>query len=790
MDGREVHNVTLADYVRIIWSRRWMVAFVTAMVLAFTIFFTLRMEPVFEAQTTLLIEPQDAGALSLFDPTGFMKQKILINNECELLRSRTLAQRVLDRAHREGWRPPPESDPATDWVVALRGRLAVSPLKDADVITIKVSAGDPEEAAYFADLFAEEYRNQNISQNRGELSGVRKFLEDQLQQVESRLGTSEEELRAFKTESGLVSLSDEVEWLVRQLSEFESAENTAITEQKALERRLQHLEEELETSRSGLVENLHIAASSPLVIQMREQLVALQTERTSLLVRGASKDAPQILDLEQKITEAKATLSAETQKIVDRDLLPGDPLIYSQGLVEKVLELRTELETARSRAVQLNRFVSDYAAKLHGLPDKELELARKTREYTVNENTYLMMKEKYEEVRISEAGEIGNVRIIDAAVPMIDPVRPNKRMNAMLGLFVGFALALALGFFLEYLDTSLRTIEEVEEKLGTVVLGAVTSLDESSDSTNLSSRLVTHHAPRSPVAEAYRTIRTNIGFAAVGAPLRSVAVTSSGPQEGKSTTASNLAITLAQSGKRTLLLDADLRRPVLHKIFSLERQQGLTDELAGNAAFEEVVRATEVENLSIVTSGSLPPNPSELLGSEAMARFLERAMTEFDQVVVDTPPVLAVTDALVLSAVLDGVVIIIESGETLEQIARRTKTLVEKAANRFLGVVLNNIDITGGGYGYGRYGGYHYHYNYHCHDEQETPAPSASGSKWRVASGVALLAGFLAVAAALWQQRVGELSDAEVEAVEDLVTPLPRDGQVVQGILEPTADAR
>ncbi|MAE69289.1 MAG: hypothetical protein CME06_02345 [Gemmatimonadetes bacterium] len=771
MDEHQAHGVTLADYVRIIWSRKWMVGLVATAVLAFTIFFTLRMQPVYESQTTLLIEPQDAGALSIFDPTGFMKQKILINNECELLRSRSLAQQVLDRAMREGWTPPPESDPMADWVEALRSRLSVSPLKDADVITIKMTAGDPDEAAYFANLFAEEYRNQNISQNRGELSGVRQFLEEQLHQVETRLAISEEELRSFKTKSGLVSLSDEVEWLVRQLAEFESAENAAITDQKSLERRLEHLEGELERARAGLVEDLDDAAASPLVIQLREQLVALQIEHTSLLVRGASEDSPQIIDLESKVKQAKTRLAAETQKIVDRDLLPGDPLLYSQGLVEKVLELRTELETARSRAAELNRFVADYATKLHSLPDKELALARKTREYTVNENTYLMMKEKYEEVRISEAGEIGNVRIIDAALPFLDPVRPNRRMNALLGLVVGLGLALSLAFFFEYLDTSLRTIDEVEQKLDTVVLGAVAALEEAAEAEDESARLVTLHEPQSPMAEAYRTIRTNVGFAAVGAPLRSIAITSSGPQEGKSTTASNLAITIAQSGKRTLLLDADLRRPVLHKLFSLKRQKGVTDHLAGNATLEEVIQKTEIEGLHVITSGSLPPNPSELLGSDAMARFIEEVGREFDQIIVDTPPVMAVTDALLLSALLDGVIIIVEAGETLEQVAKRTKTLVETAARRCLGVVLNNVDVGGG---YGRYGGYHYHYHYH--EDADNKTNSRATSIWRAARGVAIVATFFAIAAAMWHQRRPTL--AEADTVESRMVPNTEDGRI------------
>lgn len=780
MEEREPQDITLMDYVHIVWSRRWMVGLITLSVVAFTVFFTLRMKPVYEAQTSLLIESNDAGALSIFDPTGLMKQKFLINNECELLRSRSLAQRVLDRARQEGWTPPETASPDVDWVAALRSRLTVSSLKDADVITIKMTAGDPDEAAYFANCFADEYRNQNISQNRGELSGVRRFLEEQLEKVEERLTQSEEELRAFKTESGLVSLSDEVESMVRQLAEFESAENSALVDKRALESRLAYVKSQLEESRRGLVEDLD-DSTNPLVVQLRDQLVALQTERTSLLVRGARPDAPQILELESKIAEARSNLAEETQKLVDRGLVPGDPLVYNNELVEKILELSTELETASARAADLHAVVEEFNAKLQTLPDKELELARRTREYTVDENTYLMMKKKYEEVRISEAGEIGNVRIIDTAIPVLDPVRPNKRLNTLLGLIVGLGLGLALSFFLEYLDTSLRSIEEVEKKLNATVLGAVSRWerpDSGETAGDESGRLITMNAPRSAVAEAYRTVRTNIGFAAVGAPLRTIVVTSSGPKEGKSTTASNLAITMAQSGKRVLLLDADLRRPVLHKVFGVERDCGLTDHLVGAVELSEIIHETPVEGLCVVSSGSIPPNPSELLGSEAMRQVLGRLQEQFDLIIIDTPPVMAVTDALVLIAEVDGVIMIVEAGTTAEQVAVRTRQLIAPAARRFLGVVLNNVDLSRG-YGYGRYGSYHYHYQYHYQSETEPAAAGGRGGR-RIARSMALLAiFFIAVAAAVWSNRDQQSRIAASENLEDLIQA-PPSGSVAQ----------
>lgn len=763
MDERVNQGATLTDYVRVVWTRRWLIGLVTTSIVSFTVFFTLRSEPVFEAETTMLVEPQDSGAFTVFDPTGFMKQKILINNECELLRSRTLAQEVVNRALASGWRPPEDLEPDVNWATWLRKGLVVRPLKDADVIEIRVQAPEAEAAALFANLYAEAYRHQNVSQNRGELSEVRSFLEQQLGLVEERLGRSEGALRDFKAESGLVSLDDEVEWMVRQAAEFEGHRNSARTDVEGLSTHLAELESQLDHARANLVENID-RRMNKFVEELRLQVVALETERAALLVRGADPVSPQIFSLDSKISQARAHLVDESNKIVETELLPGDPMLYAEGLVQSVLELRTALKTAVAREASLQKVAGDYNRELQGLPDKELVLARLTRDYTVNENTYVMMKAKLEEVRISEAGEIGNVRIIDPAVEVWDPVKPNKKLNVLLGLLAGLGLGAAISFLLEYLDTTLRSIEDVEQKLDTVVLGAVPELEMANNAVGEGHRLVAYLAPKSPAAESYRTIRTNVGFAAVGAPLRTMGVTSSGPREGKSTTAANLAITLAQGGRRTVLLDADLRRPMLHHVFSVEREQGLTDYLVGNATLEEIIRPTAVDNLYVVAAGALPPNPSELLGAQVMEDFLEAVSAEFDQVVVDTPPIMAVTDALVLSAKLDGMLLVVEAGRTAEALVRRTRTLLGNASKRFLGAVLNNLEFS-------RAHGYYGYYRYYQEEDEALPRGRRT---WKVAGGVALL-----VSGAVLAWRLVS-SDVSLANTSDVLEP---DGPVPSGVV-------
>jgi capsular exopolysaccharide synthesis family protein len=231
----------------------------------------------------------------------------------------------------------------------------------------------------------------------------------------------------------------------------------------------------------------------------------------------------------------------------------------------------------------------------------------------------------------------------------------------------------------------------------------------------IESRLVTHFAPKSPISEAYRTIRTNIQFAQADKSVKTVLVTSSGPGEGKSTSVANLAITFAQMGANTLLIDADLRRPVLHGIFGQSRNEGLTNILVGRLTPEEGIRPTRIENLSLLTSGTLPPNPSELLNSHMMQRFLDDAAKKYDIVLIDTPPVIAVTDAAVLSTLVDGVVVVVLSGKTEKDTVLRSRDLLEKVNARMLGVLVNGVNVS---MLYGSY--YHYYQDYYSHEAKET----------------------------------------------------------------------
>jgi len=327
-------------------------------------------------------------------------------------------------------------------------------------------------------------------------------------------------------------------------------------------------------------------------------------------------------------------------------------------------------------------------------------------------------KDEKPESQLWQAGQLNNVRIMDYAKTPQSPIKPRKKLNAMLGLLVGLMLGGGLAFLLEYLDTSVRTIEDVKKHFSWPVLGVIPRFDRTNDEpSGKTSRsgieaVVSKH-PKSVSAEAYRTLRTNLQLSDLGHPPRSLAVTSAGPLEGKSTTALNLAVALAQKESKVLLVDSDLRKSTIHKALHLDNSTGLTDLILDHGSLQAAVKQFDsVNNLWVLTSGSTPSNPSELLGSSRMKSLVEQAKKEYDYVVFDTPPLMAVSETAVLASQTDGILVVISPGKLRGEVALRTRELVDRIETPVLGAVLNGVDLNCSDY-------YYYYRYYHYYDAPE-----------------------------------------------------------------------
>ena len=734
---QEEQQVSLEDYLRIIYRSRWLILASFLVVLIATVIFTFTTPPVYQATAKIMVESKGSMERALFDLNYLGNQSTLVTNQVEILKSRRLAEEVVRTLESAPYRdslqifqPNKDGEYLTfrEQVEWVQNQLEVTPRKESDVIELNFKGGSPFEAAKVCNVIAETYRKLNREMNRREFKELRQFLERQLQYKGAELQKSEEALKRYQEQNKLVALDEVTKEMISRLAEAQAELETTTMELEAALEQKKSFERELEDRKKNLpVEVTQV--SSPLLKELQEEYARKVSEKVTYETLVAQEKVdPEIyrLKIQSMTNQIKAIqkrLQEEARRIAMSTMV-ADPLAISQQLVENILQLESHIKGLRAKLEVLREVVDGYEQELAHLPQKAIELARLQRQLEVDKNTYILITEKLEETKISEAGQQENVRIIDNAIEPLYPIKPKKKLNLLLGALLGLGLGIGLAFVIEYFDNSIKNPEEIE-RMGFPILSIIPEISpkeiaQRNGSTNgkgnfieeegklIETRLITHFDPKSPISEAYRTLRTNLQFKFKnGHDKMVIMVTSSAPKEGKSTTVANLAITMAQMGSRTLLVDTDLRRPVIHSIFNLQKDKGITNYLMNRLTFEEVLKPSIIDNLFIVTSGPIPPNPSEILASQEMKRFIQEAKDQFDVILFDSPPVIAVTDAAILSADVDGVVLVVKAHQTHRDAVRRAKTLLENVSANIFGSLLNGVKIEK------TYGTYYYYYYYH-----------------------------------------------------------------------------
>ena len=734
----EEQQVSIQDYIRILYRGKWMIIFSFIIVIVLTTIITFTTDPVYEAKATVLIQGSGTKERMLFDDLYFGNQSTMITNQIEILKSRSLADRVVKTLDLSDFRDSlkifqPNEDgeimslrEMTQW---FQDNLEISHRKDTDLIDIIFTAGSPFECLQITNVTAEQFQNLNAFTNQKEITELREFLDDQIEIKGEELKRAEEDLREYQEKEKVASLDDETAQLVERFAHAESMLEEAQIELNSSQQRKQSLVSQIEERKISLQDDLS-EISTPYLVALQNQLAEAVAEKSKYEIALRSEISnpnklsfeSQVKGYNDKINAIRDKLKEESRKIQSSSMVK-DVFQLSQGLITSLLETETEIKSLTAKIGALQGVVSDYDYKLESLPDKILQLARLERKRKVQEETFILMKTKLEETKIQEAGQSKNVSILDEAIEPLFPVKPNKKLNLLLGALIGLGLGVAITFLKEYFDDSIKSPEEIE-KLGFNLLATIPKIEleeveqkaqkkweltDGAEAKRIESRLITHFDPRSPVSEAYRTLRTNLQFSKIEGSIKAILVTSSGPKEGKSTSIANLAITLAQMGSKIVLVDTDLRRPVIHSIFGHKKEEGLTNYMMGQIPIEKTIKDTIVDNLKIITSGVLPPNPSELLGSKKMEDLITYLKNNFDLVLFDSPPVIAVTDAAVLSTKVDCVFLVVSSGQTNKDAIVRATTLLENVKARILGAVLNNVDYENN-YGSSYYQYYHYYY--------------------------------------------------------------------------------
>jgi polysaccharide biosynthesis transport protein len=374
-------------------------------------------------------------------------------------------------------------------------------------------------------------------------------------------------------------------------------------------------------------------------------------------------------------------------------------------MVDNERGLRALMEAQKKEAIELSKLEVEY---------KPLQRAAEQ-----NTKMYGLIASRQKEIDITGPMKTNNVRVLERAVVPGAPVRPKPVQNLLLGLLVGLGTGIALAFAIEALDNTLKTQADVEQTLGVPVLGLVPVIgaaaggEAAQAGDNVRERdLGVFLDPKSIAAECCRSIRTNILFMSPDRPTRTIVVTSPSPQEGKTTTAINLGVTMAEAGGRVLIVDTDMRRPRLHRSFGVPNQTGISSVIVGKVTLEEAIKRTDVPNLDVLPCGPVPPNPSELLHTERFSAVLADCARLYDRIILDSPPTSAVTDPAVLGNLADGVVLVVKAGETTRDSATHARRQLMTAKARLLGVVVNAIDFSNPAYGYDYYYRNYYRYGY------------------------------------------------------------------------------
>lgn len=778
MEQQHERQATIYDYIRMFHKGRWIILISFLTVVGFVTYYTFTTAPIYRATAKVMIKENSGMQSQLFGALSysyFEKDKI-INNQVEILKSRTLAERVIqklelseraDRLRILGYIPEDEQrqfsfkskikkfvagfwgskdkdttsssmdeeqNPVERFAESLRGSISVQPIRNTDMVEISVTGSSPEEAAYVTNMVSIVYQEQNQMESQEEVRKVKDFLAEQLKIFQTQLQQSEQELKQYKEKEKVVGLPQEIEELVTRLAEFESLYRAADLELSSNRKRLSYIDDQLNQNKKNL--NMENILTAPYVQQLQEQMAELETKQAKFISSLINQNVydPENATI-KKYEEQKKALADKLRDGITQLAAAetGDPISLSETLFQRKIEVEATIQSLLPKVSALKKIVDEYNQSLEQIPERSLKLARLERSARLDEKITLMMKEKYEESRISEVGQLGNVRIIDPAKPVYAPIKPKKKMNLIMGVILGLGLGVGITFMLEYFDNSVRSVDDVE-KVGIPILGSipVIKLEEAAkkihqsrkygagkkqlnahEARTIAGRLITHFAPKSPISEAYRSLRTSIQYAKADTPIKTIVVTSPGPQEGKSTTVANLAITIAQMGTKILLVDTDLRRPVLHSIFNLNRSKGISNYLVGKIPIEEAFFKTEIDNLYVMPCGTLPPNPSELLGSKSMQKCIEELKEIFDIVLFDSPPIMAVTDAAVLSSKVDGLILVVKSGQTDRNAVARSYEILKNIPNNILGALLNVVNVEGV---YGSYYYYYYHYYYYGKD--------------------------------------------------------------------------
>lgn len=692
-------EIDLKAYWRALVSRRWVVLGTTGLGVLVALILTLLATPIFRADTRLQINRDTVNVVRVrgFQPVESLNDQTFYQTQYDLLKSHSLARRVVvamdlqhDAAFQRLLRPSPlgrllgllhgssgrkvsEDDKLRADADALLRMLSVQPVLNSKLVDVAVDTPDPQLSARIANAYAEQYIRSNLDRRMAASGYAKQYLEQRLQQLKLRLEDSDKLLVAFAQKHDIVNISDKQSLVGQQLEQLNVALAQAEQDRYKAEARWRQIQ-------SAPADQVAQVLGDP-VIQKLQQSYAEDQAKYQDQLRIYKPAFPAMLQLHAKLDEMQKQIAARSAVL--RDSVHGT------------------YQAAKAREMLLRQRVGDLRQQVLDLEQRSIRYNILKREVDTNRQLYEAILQRYKEIGVAGGVGINNISVVDRAEPPLVRYRPRAKLNLAIGLLLGLFAGIAVALLLDHLDDTVHTAADAEQKLGLPVLGIVPLARTGTPETAM-------RDPRSALAESYRSARTALQFATSDGVPRTLLVTSTRPGEGKSTSVLALAQSFAQMGRRVLLIDADLRNPAQHNLGTLDNSRGLSNVLAGALAWRDVVIAGEAGAHDLIACGPLPPNPAELLAGPRLATLLEEARRDYDLVILDSPPVLGLADALVLGHLADGTLLVIEAGGPRVDHVRDALKRLRASRTRIIGALLTKLDARHAAYGYG----YAYEYDY------------------------------------------------------------------------------
>ncbi|OGL38683.1 MAG: hypothetical protein A2042_06075 [Candidatus Schekmanbacteria bacterium GWA2_38_11] len=678
----------LRDYIYILKKRAWTVFLVFTFLLLTVTIATFKQVKIYVAVAQIMIEYSPTQIVAFPDISQVSGYREYFETQFKIITSRSVALEVINRLYPGKNFTEDERLSLADFI---RERITVDPIKKTNLADLRVKGPDPVESTNLVNTIAEIYIEKSLESKVNDYKTASGWLDDQITSVILKMKKAEFDLQKYREDKKIISpkIEDRQGSVIEELTRVNGELIQLKLKKVELEIALSQIKtmgdkgiDINETSLPGTFNESGIQAMRQKIYNLKEELAKL--EKTYM------PKHPRMIRLKEELLAIQNNIKDEIQSVIDKVQNEHELLVSKEKiLIERKDELNEEAISLLDKSIQYN------------ILDREVQ---------INRNLYDYLLKRAGEINVTGSMRFSNISLVDKATIPKEPVAPNKPKNIILGALVGLILGTGLAFFLEYLDTTIRSIEDVEHYFSIPLFGFVPSFgayikkqDKKADV-----ELVSFTYPKSTIAECYRAIRTNLLFSSEHPP-KVLMVTSSTPEEGKTMTSVNLSISMANSEKRVLLIDADLRKSRIHKIFKVENKFGLSTILTDNIDPLSIVVKTKIPYLSILTSGPLPKNPAELLMSVRMREVLNIFRNNYDFIFIDSPPILPVTDPSIIAKYVDVVCLVVRSGVTSKDVAIKNAKKFQEIDVKRLGVILNDVSRQNSDYYYTEYYYSYYH---------------------------------------------------------------------------------